>query len=80
LRKPRVGFLRGHTDWNAGCASNQARAELRYEYLNQDQPRAGSQTVEVGQIPAHHERFPLKPPCSPPTTTGLQVGASAIIP
>ena len=32
-----------------------ARAELRYEYLNQDQPRAGSQTVEVGEIPAHHD-------------------------
>ena len=32
-----------------------ARAELRYEYLDQDQPRAGSQKVEPGQIPAHHD-------------------------
>ena len=29
--------------------------DLRYEYIDQDQPRAGSSKVEVGEIPAHHD-------------------------
>jgi len=29
--------------------------DLRYEYIDQDQPMAGSNKVSVGQIPAHHD-------------------------
>ena len=32
-----------------------ARVDLRYESINQDQPRAGSAKVGVGQIPRHHD-------------------------
>ena len=51
------GFCAVNTDWNVQgvYVESGARAELRYEYLNQDQPRAGSDAVEVGQIPAHHD-------------------------
>lgn len=31
------------------------RADLRFEYIDQAQPRAGSRTVAVGEIPAHHD-------------------------
>ena len=29
--------------------------DLRYEYIDQDQPRAGSDKVSVGEIPRHHD-------------------------
>lgn len=32
-----------------------ARLDLRYESINQNQPRSGSAKVGVGQIPRHHE-------------------------
>ena len=50
-------FCSVNTDWNVQgvYAEPGARAELRYEYLNQDQPRHGSQAVDVGEIPAHHD-------------------------
>jgi hypothetical protein len=50
-------FCTVNTDWNVQGVYVEpgARAELRYEYLNQDQPRAGSKSVEVGEIPAHHD-------------------------
>lgn len=50
-------FCAVNTDWNVQgiYVDPGARAELRYEYLNQDQPRAGSRSVEVGEIPAHHD-------------------------
>jgi len=31
------------------------RADLRYEYINQDQPMNGKDKVSVGQIPMHHD-------------------------
>jgi len=31
------------------------RADLRYEYINQDQPLNGKDKVAVGQIPRHHD-------------------------
>jgi hypothetical protein len=50
-------FCTVNTDWNVQGVYVQpgARAELRYEYLNQDQPRAGSKAVDVGEVPAHHD-------------------------
>lgn len=29
--------------------------DLRYEYINQDQPRSGTNDVSVGEIPKHHD-------------------------
>ena len=29
--------------------------DLRYEYIDQDQPMAGSKKVSVGEIPRHHD-------------------------
>jgi hypothetical protein len=50
-------FCTINTDWSIQgvYADPGARAELRYEYLNQDQPREGSRSVAVGEIPAHHD-------------------------
>ena len=31
------------------------RADLRYEYVRQDQPMSGSKKVSVGQVPQHHD-------------------------
>ena len=31
------------------------RADLRYEFIDQDQPRAGRDAVGVGEIPRHHD-------------------------
>jgi hypothetical protein len=32
-----------------------ARLDLRYEYINQNQPRSGSAKVTVGQLPRDHD-------------------------
>jgi hypothetical protein len=50
-------FCAINTDWNIQgvYADPGARAELRYEYLNQDQLRKGSQAVAVGEVPSHHD-------------------------
>jgi hypothetical protein len=34
-----------------------ARFDLRFEYIDQDQPRAGNNKVAVGQIPQHHDEI-----------------------
>jgi hypothetical protein len=31
------------------------RADLRFEYIDRDQPRSGTQNVAVGEIPRHHD-------------------------
>lgn len=31
------------------------RFDLRYEYIDQDQPRTGTHAVSVGEIPSHHD-------------------------
>ncbi len=33
------------------------RLDLRYEYVDQDQPRSGSDKVAVGQIHRHHDEL-----------------------
>lgn len=46
-----------NTHWeNQGAWSGDgARLDLRYEYVDQDQPRAGRDKVSVGDVPRHHD-------------------------
>ena len=50
-------FCLVNTNWGAQGVWTEPgwRGDLRYEYINQDQPRAGTQDVSVGQIPRHHD-------------------------
>ena len=50
-------FCMVNTSWNVQGAWTEPglRFDLRYEYIDQDQPRAGSGKVGVGQIPQHHD-------------------------
>jgi hypothetical protein len=50
-------FCAINTNWGVHGAWTEpgARADLRYEYIKQDQPMAGSDKVSVGQIPRHHD-------------------------
>ena len=52
-----AAFCVVNTDWSAQGAwlDQGARFDLRYEYVDQDQPRAGKERVSVGAIPAHHD-------------------------
>ncbi|HSD61187.1 MAG TPA: hypothetical protein VLC55_10075, partial [Burkholderiales bacterium] len=44
------------TDWDVRGIWTEpgGRFELRYEYIDQDQPRAGSHKVGVGEVPQEH--------------------------
>ncbi len=46
-----------NSDWPTQGAWTEPgwRGDLRYEFINQDQPRGGSERVAVGQIPRHHD-------------------------
>lgn len=46
-----------NTDWNAQRVWNEsgAKFDLRYEFIDQDQPRSGSKKVDVGAIPRHDD-------------------------
>lgn len=50
-------FCSINTNWGVHGAWTEpgARADLRYEYIRQDQPMAGDDKVSVGQIPRHHD-------------------------
>jgi len=50
-------FCLVNTNWGAQGAWTEPgwRGDLRYEYINQDQPRTGTQDVGVGQVPRHHD-------------------------
>jgi hypothetical protein len=50
-------FCMVNTNWNMqGVAVEPGlRVDLRYEYINQDQPMSGSDKIAVGQIPRHHD-------------------------
>ncbi len=50
-------FCLVNTNWGAQGVWTEPgwRADLRYEYINQDQPRAGTQNVGVGEIRQHHD-------------------------
>jgi hypothetical protein len=50
-------FCSINTDWASdalGLAEG-AVLDLRYEFINQDQPRTGSRRIAVGAIPHHHD-------------------------
>jgi len=50
-------FCMINTNWNAQGVWTEpgARFDLRFEYIDQDQPMAGSRKVGVGEIPQHHD-------------------------
>ena len=50
-------FCLVNTDWSAQgyWAEPGVRFDLRYEYIDLDQPRSGSDRVSVGQVPRHHD-------------------------
>lgn len=52
-----AAFCQINTQWNTqGLWTDPGlRIDLRYEYIHQDQPRAGDSAIDVGQIPAHHD-------------------------
>ena len=52
-----AAFCAVNTNWNLqGLVAERGwRADLRYEYIDQDQPRAGAKRVGVGELPRHHD-------------------------
>jgi hypothetical protein len=52
-------FCMVNTSWNVQGAWTEPglRFDLRYEFIDQDQPMAGSNKVGVGQIPKHHDEI-----------------------
>ncbi|WP_426105121.1 transporter [Massilia sp. TSP1-1-2] len=52
-----ASFCAVNTNWTAESALTEASDafDLRYEYMNQDQPMSGSDKVSVGQVPSHHD-------------------------
>jgi len=50
-------FCSINTDWatDALGLAEGGVLDLRYEYINQDQPRTGSRRIAVGAIPHHHD-------------------------
>src|SRR5688500_9005354 len=52
-----AAFCMVNTGWSAQGAWTGAgtRFDLRYEYIDQDQPRAGKDKVAFGALPRHHD-------------------------
>jgi outer membrane putative beta-barrel porin/alpha-amylase len=52
-----AAFCTVNTDWGAQGAWTErgARYGLRFEYVDQDQPRTGTRNLAVGEIPRHHD-------------------------
>lgn len=50
-------FCTINTNWMAPnvWSGTGSSLNLRYEFINQDQPRSGTDAVGVGQIPSHHD-------------------------
>ena len=57
-----AAFCTINTNWDAhgAWAEPGLRVDLRYEYLNQNQPRSGSDKVSVGQVPREHDEVYTK--------------------
>src|SRR4051812_2868968 len=55
-------FCAVNTTWDLMSTRTQPGAvvDLRYEAIDQDQPRSGSSKVGVGQIPRHHDEVSTK--------------------
>ena len=54
-----AAFCTINTSWDVQGAWMEPgiRADLRYEYIKQDQPLAGTEEVAVGEIPGHHDEI-----------------------
>jgi hypothetical protein len=54
-----AAFCSVNTSWDVQGAWQEpgARFDLRYEYVNQDQPMAGRRRVPFGQLPRHHDEI-----------------------
>lgn len=54
-----AAFCMVNTGWHTQGAWTEpgARFDLRFEYIDQDQPRAGSRRVGVGEISQHHDEI-----------------------
>ena len=54
-----TAFCMVNTNWNVEGAWIEpgARLDLRFEYIDQDQPRAGSRKVGVGELPQDHDEI-----------------------
>jgi hypothetical protein len=52
-------FCTANSSWDVQGAWQEPgwRLDLRYEYIDQDQPMAGSRKVGVGEIPQHHDEI-----------------------
>jgi len=52
-----ASFCMVNTSWDVQGAWTEPgmRFDLRFEYINQDQPMSGSKKVGVGEIPQHHD-------------------------
>lgn len=52
-----AAFCPTNTQWNTQGVWTEPgwRADVRYEYIPQDQPRVGSDAISVGQIRQHHD-------------------------
>jgi hypothetical protein len=50
-------FCTVNSNWTSESAMTESGSslDLRYEYINQNQPRSGSDNVAVGQFPHHHD-------------------------
>ena len=52
-----AAFCLVNTNWSVQGVWNEPglRTDLRYEYIDQDQPRTGTRDIAVGEIPHHHD-------------------------
>ena len=52
-----AAFCAVNTNWTAESALAESvnAFDLRYEYMNQDQPMFGSRKIAVGEVPSHHD-------------------------
>ena len=50
-------FCLVNTNWGVQGVWNEPglRSDFRFEYIDQDQPRTGTQDIAVGAIPRHHD-------------------------
>ena len=52
-----ASFCAVNSNWTAESALAESKNafDVRYEYINQDQPMAGSRKIVAGQVPSHHD-------------------------
>src|SRR5690242_16547936 len=50
-------FCLVNTNWGVQGVWNESgvRGDVRFEYIDQDQPRTGTRDLAVGEIPHHHD-------------------------